>query len=121
MGRWVGCKCEGDLCRACSRKEVCCLCPPATDPSPRPGPLCRGQTLHCGRTAGTCIKDHPKEKEGGNIKHADAATQHNNLILRCLKSVVLTAINPNCNYAKAYKRGGCSNDMCGTPQMHKKR
>ena len=23
---------------------------------------------HCGCTAGTCIKDHPEEKEGGNIK-----------------------------------------------------
>ena len=74
-----------------------------------------GQTLHCGRIAGTCIKDHPKEKEGGNIKHANATTQPNNLILRCLKSVVLTVTNPNCNYAKAYKRGTCSNDMCHTP------
>ena len=84
-----------------------------------------GQTLHCGRTAsalrahcrrtaGTCIKDHPKE-EGRNVKHADAATQDNNLILRCVKSVVLIVTNPNCNYAKAYKRGTCSNDMCHTP------
>ena len=71
--------------------------------------------VHCGCTAGTCIRDHPKEKEGGNIKHADAATQNTYLILRCLKSVVLTLINPNCNYAKAYKRGKCSNDMCHTP------
>ena len=67
--------------------------------------LCGGQTLHCGHTAGTlrgtCIKDHPKDKEGGNIKHANATTQHNNLILRCPKSVVLTVTNPNCNYAKA--------------------
>ena len=77
-------------------------------------PTFQGQTLHCGRTVGTCIKDHPKEKEGGNVKHADAATQHNNLILRCAKSVVLTVKNPNCNYAKAYKRGTCSNDMCHT-------
>ena len=79
--------------------------------------LCTAGALraHCGHTAGTCIKDHPKEKEGGNVKHADAAAQHNNLILRCVKSVVLTVTNPNCNYAKACKRGTCPNDMCHTP------
>ena len=49
------------------------------------------------------------------MKHADAATQHNNLILRCLTSLVLEITNPNCNYAKAYKRGTCSNDICHTP------
>ena len=31
--------------------------------------ILNGHTLHCGCTAGTCIKDHPKEKEGANIMH----------------------------------------------------
>ena len=62
--------------------------------------------LHCGRTAGTCIKEDPKEKEETSSEaKADAATQQSNLILTSSKSSVLTIINPNCNCAKAYKRG----------------
>ena len=74
------------------------------------GATSMGQTLHCLLTAGMYQRP-PTEKEGGNIKHADAATQHNNLILRCLKFLVFTITNPNCNNAKAYKRGTCSNDI----------
>ena len=68
---------------------------------------------HYGRTAGTCIKDHPKEKEGGNIKHADATTQHNNLILRCVKSVVLTVTNPNSTMQR-HTRGAHVQMTCAT-------
>ena len=39
-----------------------------------------GQTLHCGRTAGTCIKDHPEETQGGNIKQHMRMQQHNRTI-----------------------------------------
>ena len=39
-----------------------------------------GQTLHCGRTAGTCVKDHPEEMEGGNIKQHMRMQQHNRTI-----------------------------------------
>ena len=44
------------------------------------GGVTKGQMLHCGRTAGTCIKDHPEEKEGGNIKHHMRMQQHNRTI-----------------------------------------
>ena len=37
-------------------------------------------TLHCGRTAGTCIRDYPEEKEGGNIKQHMRMRQHNRTI-----------------------------------------
>ena len=40
-------------------------------------PLTQGQTLHCKRTAGTCIKDHPEEMKGGNIKQHMRMQQHN--------------------------------------------
>ena len=44
--------------------------------------LCTTSTLraHCGRTAGTCIKDHPEEMEGGNIKQHMRMQQHNRTI-----------------------------------------
>ena len=35
---------------------------------------------HCGHTAGTCIKDHPEEMEGGNIKQHKRMQQHNGTI-----------------------------------------
>ena len=44
--------------------------------------LCTAGALraHCGRTEGTCIKDHPEEMEGGNIKQHMQMQQHNRTI-----------------------------------------
>ena len=67
---------------------------------------------HCGH-----MYQRTPKGEGGNIK-AGAATQQNNLILTSSKTSVLTITNPNCNCAKAYKRGTCSNDTCHTDIYH---
>ena len=98
----------------------------ATSPLPS-----QGQTLHRGRTAGALrvhyghMYQRPPKGEGGRKhqacgcgKHADAVAQHNNLILRCVKSVVLTDTNPNCYpfTMQRHTRGAHVQMTCATLQ-----